>query len=234
MHITDIIIRLVLAVIIGGSVGYERGFKHRPAGFRTHILVCIGATVIALIQENSCIEAVSLINSSPALSQAIKIDLNRLGAQVVAGVGFIGAGTIIQEKGSVIGLTTAASLWIVACLGLATGAGYFSLAILGCIFTVISLVFFNKIECKFLNKQLTMRLELIYIDKSTTSKEIDKIFKSSRIVTSAVETTVHEDISKNIVTYDSIYSLQLPYNTDVNILEEKLLSINNISKLAIL
>ena len=115
----SILVRFVIAVIFGGVIGIERTRKGRAAGFRTHILVCIGAA--------------SVMMTSLFLMEFIDADtdLSRMGAQVISGIGFLGAGTIIVTgKREVRGLTTAAGLWTDACMGLAIGAGFYSAAIL--------------------------------------------------------------------------------------------------------
>lgn len=99
LNIREIVIRLVLAVIVGGIIGYERERQQRAAGFRTHILVCLGATIISLLQIDIGNKAIAMIEASKELSEVIKIDYGRLGAQVITGVGFIGAGAIIHTKG---------------------------------------------------------------------------------------------------------------------------------------
>ena len=119
----SIIIRLTLATICGGILGAERGRKKRPAGFRTHILVCIGAAMILI--------------TSQYMSDILGMtgDASRMGAQVISGIGFLGAGTImVVGKNEVKGLTTAAGLWACACMGLAVGIGFYEGAILSCIF----------------------------------------------------------------------------------------------------
>ncbi len=119
----SIIIRLTLATICGGILGAERGRKKRPAGFRTHILVCIGAAMIMI--------------TSQYMSDVLGMDgdASRMGAQVISGIGFLGAGTImVVGKNEVKGLTTAAGLWACACMGLAIGIGFYEGAILSCIF----------------------------------------------------------------------------------------------------
>ena len=119
----SIIIRLTLATICGGILGAERGRKKRPAGFRTHILVCIGAAMIMI--------------TSQYMSDILGMtgDASRMGAQVISGIGFLGAGTImVVGKNEVKGLTTAAGLWACACMGLAVGIGFYEGAILSCIF----------------------------------------------------------------------------------------------------
>lgn len=137
--------RLIVGVIVGGIVGYEREFKNSPAGFRTHILVCLGATIISLITEYD-IQKVMTIAQDPMYSELIKVDIGRLGAQVISGVGFLGAGTILRDKGSVRGLTTAATLWTVACLGLAVGKGLFALSLTGALIVFIILSLFKKAD----------------------------------------------------------------------------------------
>jgi putative Mg2+ transporter-C (MgtC) family protein len=138
MLIYDVAIRLILAVVVGGLIGYEREYKNRPAGFRTHILVCLGAAITSMIQLYSIQDTTNLILMHPELQNALKADIGRLGAQVITGVGFLGAGTIIHEKGSVKGLTTAASIWTVACIGLGVGLGYYTLTILStiCVYSI--------------------------------------------------------------------------------------------------
>lgn len=152
MEIRDIVIRLFLAVLIGGAIGYEREFKNRPAGFRTHILVCVGATVVSLIQSHMAETAMNNIILHPELSNVIKVDYARLGAQVITGVGFLGAGTILHDKGSIKGLTTAASIWVVACVGLAIGMGYYSIGILSGICIVLVLGVLKKFQNKFITQ----------------------------------------------------------------------------------
>jgi len=126
----SIFIRLTLAMLCGGILGMERGKKNRPAGFRTYMLVCVGATLVMLTNQYLC----ELYGTG---------DPARLGAQVISGIGFLGAGTIIVTgRNRVKGLTTAAGLWADACLGLAIGVGFYSAAIIGCtlIFVVMSVM----------------------------------------------------------------------------------------------
>lgn len=114
-----IFLRLSLAMVCGGILGMERGKKNRPAGFRTYMLVCVGATLVMLTNQYLC----GLYGTG---------DPARLGAQVISGIGFLGAGTIIVTgRNRVKGLTTAAGLWADACLGLAIGVGFYSAAIIG-------------------------------------------------------------------------------------------------------
>ncbi|MCH3918415.1 MAG: MgtC/SapB family protein [Spirochaetia bacterium] len=128
-------IRLVSAMVCGGMIGVEREFKKRPAGFRTHMLICIGSALTTL--------------TSQYIYVYLKLftDLARLGAQVVAGMGFIGAGTIIiTRKNNVKGLTTAAGLWTTAIIGLCLGAGYFEGGFLGTAIVLFAELVLSKIE----------------------------------------------------------------------------------------
>ena len=209
MKIYEVVIRLVLAILIGGAVGYERESKNRPAGFRTHILVCLGAAVISLIQEYSISNTIRLIVENPMLASALKTDSGRLGAQVISGIGFLGAGTIIHEKGSVKGLTTAASIWVVACIGLAIGSGYYTLSVLSAISAVIVLVSLKKFEEKFLDKASIIKLEIYSKSKGETGKELEGYFQAKGIEIQNIEFRVEDEIGKaNYVT--SLYTLLVP------------------------
>ncbi len=137
--IWEICLRLACAMLVGLVIGTEREYTHRPAGMRTHILVALGACVVSITGEL----LFSQYNTMGAFP-----DPARLSAQVVTGVGFLGAGTIIREGFSVKGLTTAASLWAVACLGLAAGFGYYSLAVFGMVFIFITLTLFEWLQSK--------------------------------------------------------------------------------------
>ena len=153
--LADIALRLACAMLVGLVIGTEREYTHRPAGMRTHILVALGACAVSITGE-------LLFNQYNAVGAFP--DPARLSAQVVTGVGFLGAGTIMKEGVSVKGLTTAASVWAVACLGIAAGFGYYALALLGMIFTFITLTIFESIQRKWIHShssedQYTLRCQ---------------------------------------------------------------------------
>ncbi|BAK20843.1 MgtC family protein [Melissococcus plutonius ATCC 35311] len=141
MTMHEIILRLVLASFVAGIIGFDREFKNRPAGIRTYILVCLGATIVAMIQEQIAIDSLKVSLAHPKTLEVIRSDPARLIAQVVSGIGFLGAGTIVVTKHSVSGLTTAASIWAVAGIGLAIGMGYYKIAIAGFIAITLILTF---------------------------------------------------------------------------------------------
>lgn len=133
----EIAFRLVCAMILGLIVGLEREYTHRPAGMRTHILVALGSCAVMLTGQMIFAQYQSY-GATP--------DPARLAAQVIAGVGFLGAGTIMRDGASVKGLTTAASLWGVACLGIAVGGGYYVIALVGTILVILTLTIFEWLQ----------------------------------------------------------------------------------------
>ena len=138
MTLHAVMVRMLIAAICGGVVGVERELKRRPAGFRTHILICVGASITIL--------------TNLYLYQVMHLytDISRLGAQVITGISFIGAGTIIVTKRRrVKGLTTAAGLWTVGIIGLVCGAGYLELAIFATLMVLFAEIVLSKLEYRF-------------------------------------------------------------------------------------
>lgn len=198
LTIKEIIIRLILALIIGGLIGYERELQNRAAGFRTHILVCLGATVISLLQIDIGNKAIAMIELNKNLSEVIKVDYGRLGAQVITGVGFIGAGAIIHTKGNIKGLTTAATLWIVACLGLSIGMGEYFISIFATIIIFITLVFLKRIEDKFIAKNIIKEFEIKYYNEGNIKNEIECFLEKKKIKIKRIEYFINENTQKEI------------------------------------
>ena len=143
--------RLILAAILGAVIGIEREIKNRAAGFRTHIIVSVGACLIMLIG----IDAIGDISKDQARDTA------RLAGQVVSGIGFLGAGTILQKKNGVSGLTTAATLWLSGAIGLAVGIGYYEGAIIATVICLITLVSLKGIS-DLINKKTIKSYSMIF------------------------------------------------------------------------
>lgn len=144
-NFVSVLVRLLLAVLFGGLIGLERGLKHRAAGFRTYMLVCLGASMTMLIgqYEGAYLETFWTGESVPHT----KIDVTRFGAQVINGIGFLGAGTILlNDKQEVKGLTTAAGLWASGCMGLVIGAGYYECAVLAFVLIMLCMCVLPSIE----------------------------------------------------------------------------------------
>lgn len=141
----ELTLRILFALVVGGLIGLEREFGQHSAGFRTHILVCLGSALIMLL---------SLYGFSVFMGEPnVRADPARLAAQVISGIGFLGAGTILRNGNSISGLTTAASLWVVAALGLAVGAGFYYGALLTAFLSLVCLFVLNKLEKVFSRKR---------------------------------------------------------------------------------
>lgn len=140
-------VRLVVAAILGGIVGLERGSNDRPAGFRTHILVCMGSTLFMLVSMYGFDDMMTLVGGDG--DSGARRDTARIAAQVVSGIGFLGAGTILHEGLTIKGLTTAASLWMVSAIGLAVGSGMFLISVVATILTMVTLITLHSWEKRY-------------------------------------------------------------------------------------
>ena len=140
----EIAVRLTLALVFGGLIGLEREAYGRPAGFRTHILVSVGSALVMIISVYG-LASIKFAHTRPSY------DATRIAAQVVSGIGFLGAGTIMREGSSVRGLTTAASLWVVAGIGLAVGVGAIIPAYITTVLVLITLLVLSRVERSFLS-----------------------------------------------------------------------------------
>ena len=156
MDILEVLLKLVLAVALGGLIGFERESSQKPAGFRTNILICLGSTMMMIL-------SVVILQGKEGTGS----DMTRIAAGVITGIGFIGAGTIIQARGIVVGLTSAATLWAVAGLGLVIGAGYYLIALVFTGIIILTLVIFRQVETQILRKSL-----FNYHIKTKASKDI--------------------------------------------------------------
>lgn len=148
----EMALRLGLAVLFGGMVGFERESHNRPAGFRTHILVCAGAALIMMV-------------SAYGFSGMSNVDPARIAAQVVTGIGFLGAGTILRQRNSIRGLTTAASIWVVSGIGLATGIGFYAGAALTTVLVLISLLLLGRVDRIILSQRRLRGLVIRAVDQ---------------------------------------------------------------------
>lgn len=167
----SITVRLVLAMICGGVIGLERERKRRPAGFRTHILICLGAAMTTLTSQFL------------VLNLGLFTDMARLGAQVIAGIGFIGAGTIIiTKRRQVKGLTTAAGLWAAAIVGLCCGAGFFEGALLATVIILLAELVFSKLEYFLVSNARICNLYVEYADSSKLGVIVDTIKKTDSYI----------------------------------------------------
>ena len=166
MGIYDIIMRLLCATVMGGIIGLERGISGRPAGFRTHILVAVGAALVMITGIQISTEGG---------------DATRMAAQVISGIGFLGAGTIMHEGITVKGLTTAATLWAVACLGLVFGSGQLVLGAAGFVLVFLSLTVFELLEKKlFASRMEQVNIKIVCTDVARVMPKFSAILKENR------------------------------------------------------
>ena len=160
----ELVTRLSVAAFCGGLIGIDRGRKNRAAGFRTYMLVCMGAalTIVLGVYLSFMVKGSWNIASGSA-----QTDVSRFGAQVINGIGFIGAGTIlVTGRQQVKGMTTAAGLWASACMGLAIGAGFYEVAVIGSLIIILTIVLFSKLEHFILahSRNVNLYVELGHID----------------------------------------------------------------------
>lgn len=217
VNTTTSFFRLVLSFIAGAIIGFERETHHQPAGLRTHILICTGSTLIMLLS----------IYIPQTYTQFSIGDPGRIAAQVVSGIGFIGAGAILRMGINVRGLTTAASIWTIAAIGLAIGAGMYLPALLTVVFMLIILIVVEQLERFFFTP---MNIKLLTI--ITTSYETDLVIKKilntyhSRIldVNPTVESNHQYELTYKITAPDKKQWLelsQLIMESDKNIIQSK-------------
>ncbi|MBE6924784.1 MAG: MgtC/SapB family protein [Ruminococcaceae bacterium] len=198
--IWDICLRLLCAMVVGLVIGTEREYSNRPAGMRTHILVALGACVVSITGQMIFYEYRAM-GGTP--------DPARLSAQVITGVGFLGAGTILREGATVKGLTTAASLWTVACLGTACGYGYYTIALAGMIFMLITLTILELLQHHLPGRVPEMvKYELHTHDIVAALKVIDAVAQSQRahILETLAEKTDAGHILRFQATFPGIHS----------------------------
>jgi len=219
-------LRLLLAVVFGGIVGYTREKDNKPAGFRTHILVCFGAAIISMVQDQLRLNILELASVNLKLSGVIKTDLGRLGSQVVSGIGFLGAGSIMKEKGETVGgMTTAAGIWATGCAGLGIGWGFYNLAIPAIVFMLVIIVIFKKFEPKIVKKTKLLKFEVKFLEDKNYAKGLlatyevfnQKLIKITQIDKNQPENTViftvnmdeKIDISDVIVSLSAIKTVEV-------------------------
>ena len=194
----SIIVRLVLSVLCGGMIGLERERKRRPAGFRTHILICLGAAMTTLTSQFIVLEL------------GMHTDMARLGAQVIAGIGFIGAGAIIVTKRrQVKGLTTAAGLWVCAIVGLCCGAGFVEGAIATTLIRLAAEILFSKLEYFIISHSRVTNIYVEYTANENLGMIIDTI-KQTQAYIIDLEISKHSTHKKRLTV---TFSVKCPRKT---------------------
>ncbi len=191
-----VFVKLLLAAVAGGTVGLEREKHGRPAGLRTHLLVALGACLMMIVSE-----AFQLKYAAFDVNSAVRLDPGRTAAQIVTGIGFLGAGVIIKEGISVRGLTTAASLWLVAGLGMAFGMGLFLPGAMATVLALLSLIFLKKLE-PIINKDRYLDIAVTASNRPGLQDELERLFVERRLRITDVRS--HVDLQHGEVTFEYI------------------------------
>lgn len=208
LNMLSLSLRMLLAVVCGGLVGLEREYKRRPAGFRTHILICLGAAMTTLTSQ-----FLLFVMNYPT-------DIARLGAQVIAGIGFIGAGTIIvTRRQRVKGLTTAAGLWASAIVGLALGAGFYEGALIATALILLAELLFSKLEYRILASSPEINIYMEYSHPAELDGVLKLLRRRNISILSMEITRSDRSAERNACV---IFSLRLSRKTPPNALIEEM------------
>jgi putative Mg2+ transporter-C (MgtC) family protein len=193
-------LRLFLALLLGGLIGFEREKNSSAAGFRTHILVCLGSALIMLLSAYGFPQFAEEPN--------VRMDPARLAAQVISGIGFLGAGTILRNGMSITGLTTAASLWVVAAIGLASGAGFYFAAILTTVMVLISLWTLSAVEKKFFRTKREYLLRIHAVHTHGVLNAISSLLEQKGAVIQKL--VIEEDDRMEVTNLQITLALKIP------------------------
>lgn len=169
----DYLLRLFIAAVCGMAIGYERKNRMKEAGIRTHFIVAIGAALIMIISKYGFQDQIGWPNMS--------LDPSRIAAQVVTGVGFLGAGVIFMQKQTIVGLTTAAGVWVTAAIGLSIGSGLYFVGIAATIITILGQILLHG-KIRFLSSPRTETLMLQIVDNADAIKLLQDIFEDNEII----------------------------------------------------
>lgn len=192
----ELVLRMMLAVVLGGLIGIEREWSNHAAGFRTHILVCLGSTTIMLLSAYGFSQFVFEAN--------VRMDPARLAAQVISGIGFLGAGAILRNGNMIKGLTTAASVWVVAAIGLSVGAGFYTGALVCTLLVLISLFVLNKWEKHWMRNRRVHEVDIQIVDKPGSLGKIASVFGEHDVQIANLKMTPDESDSGAMHLYFSL------------------------------
>jgi putative Mg2+ transporter-C (MgtC) family protein len=187
--VASTLLRLILAAFLGGAIGLERELSHKPAGLRTNMFICFGAALFTVI--------------SAAMAVGTKDDTTRIAAQIIPGIGFIGAGSILHSRGSVQGLTTAATMFVVASVGMASGAGMYMIAIFSTILILLALQLLGWFETRFNLKPIIMRYEAVGAKADEVIGEINRVLEDMHHLTESLQVGTSENGFRAFFTVDA-------------------------------
>ncbi len=183
-YVLAVLIKLLLAATAGGIIGFEREKHGRPAGLRTHLLVSVGSCLMLLVSE-----AFLLKYGGLGVDSSVRVDPGRTAAQIVTGIGFIGAGVILKEGVNIRGLTTAASLWMASGLGMAFGIGLFSAGAMATLLALFSLFFLKKLE-SLIHKDRYLHLTVVASSGRDIFDDLERLFGERGLHISDIASTL--------------------------------------------
>ncbi len=199
LSIGTLLLRIAAAVFIGAMIGIDREIKNRPAGMRTHVLVCVGAALVSLIEQQT-IAAVLLLNQG----SMVGVSMGRITTSVVSGVGFLGAGTIFMSEHKISGLTTAASLWCTACIGLAVGSGFILMSLMTGAIVLVILRMMQKI----IHVHTLKKLEVQFVHRQETLAFLSEYFSQKGC--GILDVDFHTEARPEGNLYTNMYTLTMP------------------------
>jgi putative Mg2+ transporter-C (MgtC) family protein len=210
-------IRLFLSMLLGGLIGWERERRRQPAGLRTHILICMGATLLMITSIYIPQTFQNFQNGDPS----------RIAAQVVSGIGFLGAGAIFRLGVNIKGLTTAATIWVVAAVGLTVGAGLYSAALIGTVFILFVLTTLTKVEKKYFPPFHYKELQVHFNTARIETEALFGVLNKYRIKTISVNILQSRDKKRSKMKL----VIQFPDKTDLKLLYKDLNNINHVTQI---
>lgn len=190
--------KLVLAALLGGVIGLERQIREKPAGLRTNILICVGSTLFMSI--------------STKVAAVVGGDPTRIAAQIISGIGFLGAGAVLHSHGFVLGLTTAATIWVVAGVGMAIGSGMYLVAVFTTVMSFITLYFLAIIEDKIQGRK-SYSYNLVVTDLNLALASIDRILQETSVAAASF------NFKKKAGHYRLWFNLLIPRETNLKIIQ---------------
>jgi putative Mg2+ transporter-C (MgtC) family protein len=213
INIWNMFVRVVLSICLGALIGYKQESRGRPAGFRTHISITLGACLIMML--------------SIYIGQHFGSDPARIAAQIVSGIGFLGAGAIIKSGFNVLGLTTAASIWVMAGIGMIVGCGMYILSISGTVFIFITLNFLRKLEKKFFKRrksQSKIKVVMHGVLYEKGLKQINDLLKNYKVKPVGISFSTIKDKNETIIKVN----VRQPRNIEIFDIMDKLSQIKNV------
>lgn len=206
--------RLFVAALLGGIIGWERERRNKQAGVKTHLLVSVGSALIMLLSIYGFADFVNHVNA--------RYDPARLAAQVVSGIGFLGAGAILRHSNFLVsGLTTAATLWVCAAIGLSAGAGFYFPAVAAVIIALTSIVFLREVEVKYAKTKTVRELKIVFANEPGVLKMVSDHLDNENIEIRKVTFSDEKDDSGDVYTVAK-FRVRMPTRKDMLTVAEKL------------